>query len=35
LLGGLKKDRAKGTRSWEELMQFYVSEMLRALDFAR
>jgi hypothetical protein len=35
LLGGLKKDRAKGIRSWEELMQFYVSEMLRALDFAQ
>jgi Phosphotransferase enzyme family len=35
LLGGLKKDRAKGTRSWEELMEFYVSEMIRALDFAR
>jgi hypothetical protein len=34
LLGGLKKDRAKGTRSWEELVQFYVSEMTRALDFA-
>jgi aminoglycoside phosphotransferase (APT) family kinase protein len=35
LLGGLKKDRAKGKRSWEELMQFYVSEIVRALDFAR
>jgi hypothetical protein len=35
LLGGLKKSRAKGNRSWEELMDFYVSEMMRALDFAR
>jgi hypothetical protein len=35
LLGGLKKHRAKGKRSWEELMAFYVKEIDRALDFAR
>jgi aminoglycoside phosphotransferase (APT) family kinase protein len=35
LLGGLKKSCAKGMRSWEELMAFYVSEITRALDFAR
>jgi aminoglycoside phosphotransferase len=35
LLGGLKKDRAKGKQSWEELMHFYASEIMRALDFAR
>jgi Ser/Thr protein kinase RdoA (MazF antagonist) len=35
LLRGLKKDRPKGTRSWEELMEFYVSEMNRALEFPR
>ncbi|HXR74399.1 MAG TPA: aminoglycoside phosphotransferase family protein [Bryobacteraceae bacterium] len=34
-LGGLKQGRAKGTRSWEELMPFYVSEISRALDFSR
>jgi Phosphotransferase enzyme family len=33
-LGGLKKGRATGERSWDEVMQFYVSEMIRALDFA-
>jgi aminoglycoside phosphotransferase (APT) family kinase protein len=35
LLGGLKKGRGKGKRSWDDLMNFYVSEILRALDFAR
>jgi Phosphotransferase enzyme family len=35
LLGGLKKGCAKGKRSWEELMIFYVGEINRALDFAR
>jgi aminoglycoside phosphotransferase (APT) family kinase protein len=34
-LGGLKKGRAAGERSWDDLMQFYVSEMMQALDFAR
>lgn len=35
LLGCLKKRRAKGNRSWEELIHFYVSEIARALDFAK
>ncbi len=35
LLGGLKKSDPKGKRSWDELMEFYVSEMMRALNFAR
>jgi len=35
LLGGLKKSRNKGEKSWEELEQFYVGEMTRALDFCR
>ena len=35
LLGGLKKSNAKGKRSWEELMDFYMSEIKRALDFGR
>ena len=35
LLGGLKKRETKGKRSWDELMGFYVSEMMRALSFAR
>jgi aminoglycoside phosphotransferase (APT) family kinase protein len=34
-LGGLKKGRAAGARSWEELTQFYLSEMMRAFQFAR
>jgi hypothetical protein len=35
LLGGIKKRRAKGKRTWEELMAFYLKEINRALDFAR
>jgi hypothetical protein len=35
LLGGLKKGRSKGSKSWEELLAFYVSEMKRALDLDR
>ncbi len=35
LLGGLKKDCTKGQRSWEELMDFYASEIARALDFGQ
>lgn len=35
LLGCLKKERAKGKRGWQELTEFYVSEIVRALDFAR
>jgi hypothetical protein len=35
LLGCLKKRRAKGNRSWEELIDFYVSEIRRALDYPR
>jgi phosphotransferase family enzyme len=34
LLGGIKKRRAKGKRTWDELMAFYVKEINRALDFA-
>jgi aminoglycoside phosphotransferase len=35
LLGGIKKGRSKGKKSWEDLMEFYVSEMMRALEFGR
>ena len=35
LLGGLKKARNKGDKSWEQLEAFYVGEMMRALDFGR
>ena len=34
-LGGLKQGRAKGERSWEELMPFYVAKFSRALDFGQ
>jgi hypothetical protein len=32
LLGGIKKCRAKGNRSWEEMQQFYLVEINRALE---
>lgn len=32
LLGGIKKCRAKGKRSWEEIQQFYLAEINRALE---
>jgi hypothetical protein len=35
LLGGLKKGRTKGRRTWEELEQFYIRELTLALDFGR
>jgi Phosphotransferase enzyme family len=35
LLGGLKKARNKGKKSWEELEEFYVAEMTRAWDCGR
>ena len=35
LLGGLKKGRTKGLRTWEELEQFYIRELTLALDFGR
>jgi len=35
LLGGLKKSRTKGEKSWGQLEEFYVREMKRALDFGR
>ena len=35
LLGGLKKSRNKGEKTWEELEKFYVREIGRALDFGR
>jgi hypothetical protein len=35
LLGGLKKSRNKGEKSWEQLEGFYVGEIKRALDFGR
>lgn len=35
LLGGMKKSRQKGGKSWEELEKFYVHEIRRALDFGR
>jgi hypothetical protein len=35
LLGGLKKSRSKGNKSWEELRTFYIDEMMRALAFGR
>jgi hypothetical protein len=31
LLGGIKKCRAKANRSWEEIQQFYLAEISRAL----
>ena len=34
LLSVCKKGSGKGTRSWDELMEFYVTEMRRALAFA-
>jgi len=35
LLGGLKKSRNKGSKSWDQLEEFYIHEMKRALDFGR
>jgi hypothetical protein len=35
LLGGLKKSRNKGEKSWDQLEEFYVQEMARALDFGQ
>jgi|HubBroStandDraft_6_1064221.scaffolds.fasta_scaffold24070_2 hypothetical protein len=35
LLGGLKKSRNKGEKSWEQLEEFYVREIKRALDLGR
>ncbi|MBZ5659468.1 MAG: aminoglycoside phosphotransferase family protein [Acidobacteriia bacterium] len=35
LLGGLKKSRNKGEKSWEQLEEFYLQEMKRALEFGR
>jgi hypothetical protein len=35
LLGGMKKSRNKSEKSWEQLEEFYVQEMKRALDFGR
>lgn len=35
LLGGLKKARSKGNKTWEELERFYVSEIALALDFGK
>lgn len=35
LLGGLKKGRNKGKKSWADLEQFYVNELALALDFGR
>jgi Phosphotransferase enzyme family len=35
LLGGLKKSRNKGEKKWEQLEEFYVREIKRALDFGR
>jgi len=35
LLGGLKKSRNKGEKSWEQLEEFYVREIKRALDIGR
>lgn len=32
LLGGIKKCRAKGNRSWEEIQEFYLTEINRALE---
>lgn len=32
LLSGIKKCRAKGSRSWEEMQQFYLMEIHRALE---
>jgi hypothetical protein len=34
LLGGIKKCRAKGNRSWEEIQQFYLVEINRALEMS-
>jgi hypothetical protein len=35
LLGGLKKSRNKGKKSWDQLEEFYVREIKRALEFGR
>jgi hypothetical protein len=35
LLGGLKKSRHKGEKSWEQLEEFYLQEIKRALEFRR
>jgi hypothetical protein len=35
LLGGLKKSRNKGEKSWTELEEFYVREITRALELGR
>ncbi|MBZ5641254.1 MAG: aminoglycoside phosphotransferase family protein [Acidobacteriia bacterium] len=35
LLGGLKKSRNKGEKSWEQLEEFYLQEIKRALEFCR
>jgi aminoglycoside phosphotransferase (APT) family kinase protein len=35
LLGGMKKSRTKGLKSWEQLEQFYLDEIKRGLDFGR
>jgi hypothetical protein len=35
LLGGLKKSRNKGEKSWEQLEEFYLREIKRALEFGR